>query len=91
MEENSKYLNDKLLKEISNSCNSYIKSVMTDYLYKTSKYLKSDIDDFGKAAQSKFFTTKDFNNYNWNEKYKDSFFDVNIDTSVRSSFLITES
>ena len=91
MEENSKYLDDKLLKEISDSCNSYIKSVMTDYLYKTSKYLKSDINSFGKAAQSKFLTTKDFNNYNWNEKYKDSFFDVEIDSSIRSSFLITES
>lgn len=91
MEENSKYLDDKLLKEISDSCNSYIKSVMTDYLYKTSKYLKSDINSFGKAAQSKFLTTKDFNNYNWNEKYKDSFFDVEIDSFIRSSFLITES
>lgn len=91
MEENSKYLDDKLLKEISDSCNSYIKSVMTDYLYKTSKYLKSDINSFGKAVQSKFLTTKDFNNYNWNEKYKDSFFDVEIDSSIRSSFLITES
>lgn len=91
MEENSKYLDDKILKEISNSCNSYIKSVMTDYLYKTSKYLKSDINSFGKAARSKFLTTKDFNDYNWNEKYKDSFFDVEIDSSIRSSFLITES
>ena len=52
---------------------------------------KSDINSFGKAAQSKFLTTKDFNNYNWNEKYKDSFFDVEIDSSIRSSFLITES
>lgn len=91
MEENSKYLDDTVLKEISESCNNYLKSVMTDYLYKTSKYLKSDINSFGKVSQSKFLTTKDFNDYNWNEKYKDAFFKVEIDSSIRSSFLITES
>lgn len=91
MEKNSKYLDNKLLDEISNSCNNYIESVMTDYLYKTSKYLKSDINGFGKAVQSKFLTTKELDEYNWNEKYKDAFFDVEIDSSIRSSFLITES
>ena len=35
-------------------------------------------------------TTKDFEDYNWEEKYRDSFFDINVDTSVKSSLLLTD-
>lgn len=91
MEENSKYLDPKLLEEISSSCNSYLKSILTDYLYKTSKDLRSDINGFGRSSKANFLTTSSFEEYNWNQKYEDAFFDVNIDTSVKSSFLLTES
>lgn len=91
MENDSEYLDPKLLEQISESCNSYLKSVLTDYLYKTSKNLQSDINGFGKTVHSQFSTTSDFNSYKWNEKYKDAFFDVNVKSSIKSSFLLTES
>ena len=91
MENDSEYLDPKLLEQISNSCNSYLKSVLTNYLYKTSKNLQSDINGFGKSAHKHFATTSDFDNYKWNEKYKDAFFNVNVNSSIKSSFLLTES
>ena len=86
----SKYLSPEVLNSISNSCNSYLKSIFTDYLYKTSKDMQSDISGFGKYSLKNFFTTKESANYNWKNSYKDAFFDVKIDTSIKSGMLITQ-
>lgn len=91
MEDSANYLDDTLLNQISNSCNSYLESILTEYLYKTSKSLNSDINGFGKTARSNFLTLDEFYDYNWNEKYKDSFFSVTVNSSIRSSSLLTES
>ena len=90
MTENSKYLSSEVLDSISNSCNSYLESVFADYLYKTSKDLKSDINGFGKYTLKNFITTEQYEDYNWPENYKNSFFDVEVNTSVKSGMLITE-
>lgn len=90
MAENSKYLSDDVLAAISNSCNSYLENIISDYLYKTSKNFKSDVNGFGNNATKNFLTTKGFENYNWNENYKNAFFKVNVETSVKSGMLITE-
>ncbi len=76
------------LKSISNSANSYIKSLMNTFLYKITKDYNSDINGFGEKALSKFTTTDEFQKYNWLDNYKDSFFDVNVDTNIQSSFLL---
>ncbi len=90
MSENSKYLSSDILETISNSCNTYLESMFLDYLYKSSKDFKSDINGFGNFAAKNFITTSGFEQYNWLETYKDSFFDVNIETSVKSGMLISE-
>ena len=90
MKEDSNYLSSETLTTISNYCNSYLESIFNSYLYKTSKELNSDINGFGKIAKSNFITTKDFEDYNWLEKYKDSFFDVKVETSVKSGFLLSD-
>lgn len=89
MSENSEYLNSEVLDSISQACNSYLESTFTNYLYMTSKNFKSDINGFGKYALRNFFTTQEFENYNWLENYKDAFFDVSVDTYVKSGMLIT--
>ncbi len=91
MEDSADYLDASLLEQISNSCNSYLEAILTEYLYKTSKSLQSDINGFGKIAKKNFFTLNQFYDYNWNENYKDSFFNVHINSSIRSSSLLTES
>ena len=90
MSENSKYLSSDVLNSISNSCNSYLESMFLDYLYKTSKDFKSDINGFGIFAAKNFITTSEFEDYNWLESYKDAFFDVQVNTSVKSGMLISE-
>lgn len=90
MSSNAKYLEPDTLNNISESCNKYLESVFTDYLYKTSKEFKSDINGMGKYALKNFFTTQDFNNYNWSNNYQNAFFEVEVDTSVKSGMLITE-
>lgn len=90
MTDNSEYLSSEILDIISNSCNKYLESMFLDYLYKSSKNLKSDINGFGIFASKNFLTTNDFENYDWPECYKNAFFDVNIDTSVKSAMLISE-
>lgn len=90
MAENSKYLEPDVLDEISNKCNSYLESTFSDYLYKTAKEFKSDINGIGKKALINFFTTQDFENYDWLENYKNAFFDVSVNTLVKSGMLITE-
>ena len=72
------------------SCNSYLKNIFSDYLYKTSKNFNSDIDGLGKYSLQNFFTSKQFEQYSWLENYKNAFFDVEIDTSVKSGMLLTE-
>ena len=90
VDSNRQYLDESKLQAISNVCSSYLESSFSDYLYKTSKEFKSDINEFGKYALSNFLTTNDFNDYNWNENYKNSFFDIDVDSMVESSILLTE-
>ncbi len=90
MSEDSKYLSNDVLDAVSNSCNTYLESMFLDYLYKSSKDFKSDINGFGNFAAQNFTTTEEYNNYNWLESYKDAFFDVQVDTSVKSGMLINE-
>ena len=86
----SDFSDPEALSQISDSCNRYLEETFTNFLYKTSKEFKSDICGLGKYALSNFFTTKDFDDYNWLETYRNSFFDVEIDTSVKSGMILLE-
>lgn len=90
MTENAKYLSPEILDRISSTCNSYLQSTFKDYLYKTSKEFKSDINNFGTSSLKNFFTDKEYKEYNWHENYKNAFFDVEVDTSIKSGMLLTE-
>ena len=74
---------------IESYSDSYIKEHINNYLYKTSKDFKSDIAMFGKYAVSKFTTWDKWTKYDWLDNYKNSFFDVNVDTYIASSYLIS--
>lgn len=90
METDSNYTDSNILDEVSQSCNRYLEANFSNYLYKSSKEFHSDINGFGKYSLINFFTTEDFDNYNWLESYKDAFFDVEVDTTIKSSMLLTE-
>lgn len=66
---------------LEQSAVSFLNSKISDYLYKTSKQFKSDIDEFGKDAAKYFLYTKDWEDFNWNNAYENAFF--NIDSKIR--------
>ncbi len=87
---NSKYSNDTTLKEISEYTSSYLESTISDFLYKTSKEYHTDIICVGKRALREFSTWSEYEKYNWKDRYRDSFFDVNVEANIKSGSLITE-
>ncbi|MBR2240492.1 MAG: Ger(x)C family spore germination protein [Clostridia bacterium] len=78
------YTSIKDIKQIESSSEKYLKSLITNFLYKTSKEFNSDISGFGKYALSKYLTWQDWENSNWNENYKNAFFNVTINISIIS-------
>lgn len=88
--ENSGYLDESSLSAISNSCNKYLESVLSEYLYKTSQEFKSDVNDLGKYVISDFATNEDFENYDWTNNYINSAFNVTINTNIESGVLLTK-
>lgn len=89
VDDNSDYITEEKLSEISTSANQYIKNILCEYLYRTTTEFNSDIDGFGKFALPLFTTTQEFENYNWLQNYQNSFFDVNVETNVQSAFLLS--
>lgn len=85
---NSNYMSKENIKKIEDFANSYLKDSITKYLYKTSIVLKSDIDSFGSIAVKQFANQKDWENYNWLNKYSSCFFKVSVNTKLRSSYLV---
>lgn len=83
----SNYLDNSVLEEISVSCNNYLENLFTNYLYKTSKELDSDINNIGQTFRYNFLTLTDFNDFDWTTKYSDTFFSVDVSTEVRSRIL----
>ena len=81
-------MSEEKFEEISAMTNHYLKTQITKFLYKTSKEYKSDINHFGKYAFPLFYTTSEFQKYNWLDNYQNSFFDVKINTNVESSILL---
>lgn len=88
-DDTAEYMKEEQLEAISSSANQYIKKIISEYLYKTSKEFYSDIDGFGKYATRLFKTSQEFEEYNWLENYRNAFFDINITTNVQSAFLLS--
>ena len=75
------------LEKISKVTEETIKNCITNYLTKTTSQYKCDIDYFYNYAKRKFFTVQDWKNYNWEKKYPNSKFNVNIKAKVYYSLL----
>lgn len=90
MKENSKYLDDSVLKNLSSQVDEYLQRVFIEYLYKTSLTFNADINDFGRYGAKNFLTIKEFEDYNWQKNYRNSTFKVEINVNVESGFLVTE-
>lgn len=86
----SDYLDEDNLNQIEEYANSYLRSHILSYFYKTSKEFKSDILGLGKYVVSDFTTWDKWIDYNWLSQYENAFFDVNVKTDVKSGYLLLE-
>lgn len=87
---NHKYLDEKNIRLLEKATNDYIKQLCLNYFEITSKKYKSDIGGLGKYAVSKFLTWDDWNNFDWQSVYKNASFNVNVETTITSSYLLLD-
>ena len=75
------------LDKISRATEHTLKTIIEDYLNKTSTEFKCDIDYFYNYAKRRFLTVQDWKNYDWESKYQNSKFEVNVEAKVYYSLL----
>ena len=85
------YSDETVLNSISNLASTNLKENILKYLNKTTSEFKCDIDNFYGYAKKNFLTIDEWENYNWSEKYLAAKFNVNIETSIVSSLLVSGS
>ena len=84
------YEANNVLSKISEATEQYLKSQFNDYLNKVTKHYNVDIDDFCLKGASHFSTISEWEKFNWDEKFKNTEFDIDIDINVLSTILITK-
>lgn len=84
------YETNNVLSKISEATEQYLKTQFNDYLNKITKQYNVDIDDFCLRGPAHFSTISEWENFNWDEKFKNTEFDIDIDINVLSTILITK-
>lgn len=84
------YENNVILEKVSETASSYFNEELNKYFNKISKEYSVDIDKFCLSSLKYFPTEKDFENFNWDEKYKNAEFSTDINVNVVSSLLVTK-
>ena len=85
----SESLTPEKIEELELLINSYLENAFLDYQYKTAKVFEADIDNVGKNLIKNLKNDNEWNNYNWPSNYKNTFFDVDVKTNIKSSFLLS--
>lgn len=91
LDENISYDSDENIRKLEESAEKYITEKIKKYLYLTSEEYESDICGFGRYVVKKHLTIQDWYKSNWLENYKYSFFDVNVNLTIKSGDLFTKS
>lgn len=73
LEENIAGFEQSAKKEIEKACVNFIKKTRDDF--------DTDVVAFGIVAKRQFLTNKDFDEYNWREKFKD--YEINVEAKVK--------
>ncbi len=78
------------VKIIEEAINSYLEEITLNFLYTISHQYNLDICNFKNFVSSKYLTFKELNKTNWNEVYKNSFFQVKVHSSLDHNNLLTQ-
>ncbi|MCI9087320.1 MAG: Ger(x)C family spore germination protein [Clostridia bacterium] len=80
---------EQRLKKVEQSAEHYLKTLLSNYCYKTAKEFHSDIAGFGRHAIHNFKTSEEFDEYDWLNHYQDTFFETDAKVTIKSGFLLT--
>lgn len=80
---------EERLKRVEESATHYLKTLLSNYCYKTAKEFHSDIAGFGRHALKNFKTANEFEEYDWLNHYQDAFFETDVKVTIKSGFLLT--
>jgi spore germination protein KC len=79
------------LQKVTDASDKYIKKLLLDYLYKTSKEFNSDIVGFGRLLLPRYRTVQEWEKINWLSKYENSVFSVNVKCNINEGELFSKS
>ena len=84
LDQNTSYDSEEALKLIENYAKVYLTNQISNYLYKTAKSFNSDICGFGRHAMTDYLTLDEWYDSNWLENYKNAFFNVKVNITMKS-------
>ena len=84
-----KTIDQDMIHQMEDKANEYITKQVYDYLYKTTKEFKSDISGIGTNAAINFSTYQDLEKYDWLKNYENCVFQINVKTSIKSGYFLT--
>lgn len=84
------YIEGKNIKEVENATNKYLEKIFKKYVYTITKEYNSDIVGFKGICQSNYLTKEEFEKIHWDEIFKDSYYNININTKINSSNLFNK-
>ena len=87
---NFDYTKQDNIKQVQAVANNFITNILKSYLYKISADYNSDIIGFGGILSEKYLTSDNYEKIHWNEIFKDSVFNVNVNTKIKSSYLFNK-
>lgn len=90
LEKNIEYEQSSTLNKFATATEEYLRQEFNNYFDKISKNYGTDIDCFSYKALPLFTTKKEWEAYNWSEKFKSAIFYTNIKVNVTSSQMITK-
>lgn len=90
MGENSEYLTQENINILQEAIDLYLENAIYDYFYTTSREYKADIACLGQYMVRHFLTSDEWSEYNWLDNYQNCFFDVSVDSQVKSGYLLME-
>lgn len=82
------YSDYKELDKIETASEEFLKEQILNYLNKTSKEYKVDINNFYNKIKKNYLTNADLEKLDWQNKYPNTEFHINLDTNVVSSLLV---
>lgn len=87
---NFDYTSTENIKLVEEQTKKYLENLISNYLYKLSKDYDSDIFNFQSMYSKKCLTNQELEKIHFDEVYKDSFFDINVDVEISSTHLFNK-